>query len=114
MTSSLELLSQNWFFISKNVTRSFLRVPVSLRIVLFCQISGQSRLRLLPIKECSQNCQTKRLTLKPGQMCKNSLKKHLILILKNLNFQVIYSDLWQVEFKPLTNAENMVLVLLVH
>ncbi|CAF0926176.1 unnamed protein product [Brachionus calyciflorus] len=95
LPSNLELASNSWVFVSKNINSQFVNVPVSLRINIFCQINGNSKIRISPTNECQKYCKSKSLTLRTGQL-------------------LIYTDMWNIEFKPINNEtkENIAITLL--
>ncbi|RNA40466.1 hypothetical protein BpHYR1_036968 [Brachionus plicatilis] len=93
LPNNLELVPNSWFFVSKNNTIDSLNIPASLRISLFCQISGKSKIKIIPVHECKQYCPSKSIFIKQGQI-------------------LVYSDLWNVEFKSVAQEENIVLGLL--
>ena len=81
LSNNFEIVTQNWVFSFKNETNDFLTIPASTKLNLFCQISGEVKARLIPVKDCEQYCLPQRVLLKKGQM-------------------LIFTDLWSMEFKP--------------
>ena len=50
---------------------SGVKIPVSLRMILFCQIKGSTKIKMTPVSECDEFCTVKKFTLKQGQTRKN-------------------------------------------
>lgn len=70
LPNNYELISSSWIFVTKDKKNDFLNIPASLRIFFFCQISGKSKIRIFPVKECEEYCLSKSITIESGQMRK--------------------------------------------
>lgn len=69
LPNNLELVPNSWMFASKNNTNEPLNIPASLRISLFCQLAGKSKIKIVPVFECKQYCPSKTIIIRPGQIC---------------------------------------------
>jgi hypothetical protein len=45
-----------------------MKLPVSAKINMFCQVSGEVKIRLIPTRDCEKDCIVQRLILKQGQI----------------------------------------------
>lgn len=67
--------------------------PASLRFTMFCQVKGQSKIKIKTADECTEHCAESRFTLKQGQI-------------------LIFSDLWTMAYKFTNKMDNSALLLL--
>lgn len=86
----------NWLLMSKNynVTK-FKSLSLNERIIIFGQISGSNHLKLLPVEECTNECHVLEITLQRGE-------------------SLIFTSLWDLEYKPQANSENVAVILETH
>jgi hypothetical protein len=55
----------------------FLKTPVTLRYMMFCQVIGETKIKMIAVTECENKCPVKNLILKSGEIRKLKLKLSL-------------------------------------
>jgi hypothetical protein len=92
LPAHLELLPQNLIFASRKTRNKFITLPASFQINFFCQIKGNSIVKMWPATPCPDKCSKKKFVLQEGEI-------------------LIFSDSWNIEFKP-TNGEEFIVIAL--
>ena len=97
----------------------YIQLPLTLKITMLCQISGSLDVNILPNKECTSHCAKKKITLKPGEICKLPLFKFSTensSFLKNISIhlQVTMSNMWRVTFRKADDQDTITVALFGH